>query len=75
MSTYTFSTKAYRKRVVILKAIIVHGWLLGVEAVIQGEVYSLGGREGVLLDVEKVYTFGKGNLSSGVHGCDFGCTK
>ena len=22
-----------------------------------------------------MYTFGKGDLSSGVHGCDFGCTK
>ena len=22
-----------------------------------------------------MYTFGKGNLSSGVNGCDFGCTK
>ena len=74
MSTFIHNTKAYRK-VVILKAIIVHGWLLGVEVVVQGEVYSLGGREGVLLVEEKVYTFGKGDLSSGVHGCDFGCTK
>ena len=31
--------------------------------------------EFVLLVEEKVYTFGKGDLSSGVHGCDFGCTK
>ena len=22
-----------------------------------------------------MYTFDKGDLSSGVHGCDFGCTK
>ena len=38
-----------------------------VEAVVQGE--------GILLVEEKVYTFGKGGLSSGVHVCDFGCTK
>ena len=31
--------------------------------------------EFVLLVEEKVYTFGKGDLSSGVHGCDFGYTK
>ena len=31
-------------------------------------MYSLGGREGVLLVEEKVYTFGEGDLSSGVHG-------
>ena len=29
----------------------------------------------MLLVEEKVYTFGKGDLSSGVHGYDFGCTK
>ena len=39
-----------------------------VEAVVQGERYSLGGREGVLLVEEKVYTIGEGDLSSGVHG-------
>jgi len=60
LSTYTFSIKAYRKSIVILKVIIVHGWLLSVEAVVQGE--------GILLVEEKVYTFGKGDLSSGVHG-------
>ena len=38
---------------------IVHGWLLGVETVVQGE--------GILLVEEKVYTFGEGDLSSGVH--------
>ena len=29
----------------------------------------------VLLVEEKVYTFGKGDLSSGVHSVDFRCTK
>ena len=31
--------------------------------------------KGVLFVEEKVYTFGKGDLSNGVHVCDFGCTK
>ena len=43
----------------LYKVMIVYRWLLGVEAVVQGE--------GVLLVEEKAYTFGKGDLSSGVH--------
>ena len=47
---------------------IVHGRLLGYRG-------SCTEVKGVLLVEEKVYTFGKGDLLSGVHVCDFGCTK